>query len=259
MNHLGVRHHIIDFGILQSGTFLTIVFVVSFFLSTPSHAQVLEIEYEGFTLYLDCARRGAVKFEYTAKKDTGSLHRKSSFTLDDKTDEVPKSCQQTSTGAYRHSEFTFDRGHLVPANHLDHLRIGIVQSNHMTNILPQAKTMNRGAWKLTEEIIECYRDKETLKVTGGVIWGRNPDDDFFLESHGVKTPDYFWKVVKGKNRVIAWLIPNSHGAKRSRLDDYLLSVEKLEEFIGETISVPERLKKHTQTESWSLPPGCDKS
>jgi len=56
----------------------------------------------------------------------------------------------------------------------------------MTNILPQALNMNRGAWLQTEEIIECYRDIDELLVIGGVIWGNNPADDFFIESHGVK-------------------------------------------------------------------------
>jgi len=71
--------------------------------------------------------------------------------------------------------------------------------------------MNRGAWLLTEEIIECYRDIDELLVIGGVIWGSNPDDDYFVQSHGVKTPDAFWKVVvrgSGKDeRTIAWIVP----------------------------------------------------
>ncbi|KPJ94471.1 MAG: hypothetical protein AMJ53_05155, partial [Gammaproteobacteria bacterium SG8_11] len=129
----------------------------------------------------------------------------------------------------------------------------------MTNILPQARTMNRGAWKLTEEIIECKRDEETLNVIGGVVWGRNPDDDFFIESHGVETPDYFWKVVIGNDKAIAWLIPNSHNAKRSRLDEYIISIEELEEFLHESIQAPANLKNMKPRKSWSLPSGCDKS
>ncbi|HIG39559.1 MAG TPA: hypothetical protein EYQ14_03340, partial [Gammaproteobacteria bacterium] len=39
----------------------------------------------------------------------------------------------------------YDRGHLVPANHLDYSKKAIKQSNYMTNILPQAANMNRGA------------------------------------------------------------------------------------------------------------------
>jgi endonuclease G len=51
----------------------------------------------------------------------------------------------------------------------------------MTNILPQAANMNRGAWLQTEEIVECYRDIDELLIIGGVIWGNNPKDDYFVE------------------------------------------------------------------------------
>src|SRR5690606_35231289 len=97
---------------------------------------------------------------------------------------VPKECQQTSAKGYGRG---YDRGHQVPANHLDASAVAIEQSNYMTNILPQVSQMNRGAWKLTEEIVECYRDIDELLVIGGVIWGNNEKDDFFVQSHGVKT------------------------------------------------------------------------
>lgn len=61
--------------------------------------------------------------------------------------------------------------------------------------MPQASNMNRGAWLLTKEITECYRDIDELLIISGVIWGDNPDDDIYVDSHGVKTPDAFWKVI----------------------------------------------------------------
>lgn len=84
--------------------------------------------------------------------------------------------------AYGHN---YDRGHQVPANHLNTSEEAIKATNTMTNILPQAANMNRGAWLRTEEIIECYRDISELLVIGGVIWGNNAADDFFVVSHGV--------------------------------------------------------------------------
>ena len=236
-----------------------LVFASFTLLVAPTNglADQFELEFDGFTVLFDCELHGAVKFEYLIKKDEGNLPRKSSFTLDGE-HELPEGCQQSSSKSYKHSEFSFDRGHLVPANHLDHLKKGIKQSNYMTNILPQARTMNRGAWKLTEEITECYRDIENLQVIGGVIWGDNPDDDFFVESHSVATPDYFWKVIEGKQRLIAWLVPNSHGATRSRLDLYLTSVARIEELIDEKIDVPNKFKNLILTKSWKLPRNCDK-
>jgi len=218
--------------------------------------NLLKLDYEGFTVWADCARRGAVKFRYNAQHDTGSAKRYDKFSLDPN---VPAECQQTTAKAYGQN---YDRGHLVPANHLDHSEIAIKQSNNMTNILPQAANMNRGAWLLTEEIVECYRDIDELLVIGGVIWGDNKTDDYFVQSHGVKTPDAFWKVVvRGigqDERAIAWIVPNSQKAKRGQLDGYLVTVDEIERVTGEKIPVADYAKHDKPSASWLIPKGCNK-
>jgi len=222
---------------------------------TKQANNVLRLDYEGFTVWLDCEKRGAVKFQYTAQRDNGKFKRKKSFYIDR---DVSKQCQQTSYKGYGHK---YDRGHLVPANHLDHSKIAIRQSNYMTNILPQASSMNRGAWLMTEEITECYRDIDELLIIGGVIWGDNPNDDYFVKSHGVKTPDAFWKVIirgVGSNqRAIAWIVPNSQEAKRKQLDGYQVSVSEIERVTGEIMPVADYVK-YDKGNPWVLPRGCDK-
>jgi endonuclease G len=140
--------------------------------------------------------------------------------------------------------------------------MAIKQFNTMTNVLPQTSQMNRGAWLLTEEIIECYRDIDELLVLGGVIWGNNPADDYFVESHGVKTPDAFWKViVRGSGqdeRAIAWIVPNSTDATKKNLDRYLVTVADIEAIIGEKIPVADYAKHDKPSTSWLIPRGCNK-
>ena len=220
------------------------------------NGNILKLDYEGFTVWLDCEKRGAVKFRYNAQRDTGSTKRYDKFFLDPN---VPVECQQTSAKAYGHN---YDRGHLVPANHLDSSPSAIKATNTMTNILPQAANMNRGAWLLTEEIIECYRDIDELLVIGGVIWGNNLKDDYFIESHGVKTPDAFWKVVirgTGQDeRAIAWIVPNSQGAIKKNLDQYLVSVDDVEKVTGEKIPVADYAKHEKPSQSWLIPRDCNK-
>jgi len=224
--------------------------------SFSAHAsEIKRLDYEGFTVWLDCDKRGAVRFQYNAQHDTGSFKRHKSFHIDPN---VSLSCQQLSAKTYKQKGQRYDRGHLVPANHLDYSKVAIRQSNFMTNILPQAANMNRGAWLLTEEITECYRDIDELLVIGGVLWGNNPNDDFFTESHGVKTPDAFWKVIIRNDRAIAWIIPNSADAKRNRLDDYIVTIQDLELVTGETIPVDEYLKHEKPEHSWLIPRGCNK-
>lgn len=215
--------------------------------------KLLRLNYEGFTVWLDCARRGAVKWRYNAQHDQGNAARDDSFRLDPS---VPKECQQTSATAYGKG---YDRGHQVPANHLDASQVAIKQSNYMTNILPQAANMNRGAWLLTEEIVECYRDIDELLVLGGVLWGDNPKDDYFVKSHGVETPDAFWKVVvRGKGQAIAWIVPNSAKATADTLDSYLVTVAEIEQKTGEKLPVTGDARTRKPKQSWTIPIGCNK-
>jgi endonuclease G len=215
--------------------------------------QLLRLNYEGFTVWLDCEKRGAVKWRYNAQHDSGNEPRDGSFRLDPG---VPKDCQQTSAQGYGHG---YDRGHQVPANHLDAAAVAIKQSNYMTNILPQVAQMNRGAWKLTEDIVECYRDIDELLVLGGVIWGNNPADDFFVKSHGVKTPDAFWKVVvRGNGNAIAWIVPNTQAAVEAKLDSYLVTVAEVEKRTGEKLPVTGDARTTRPRGSWVVPMGCNK-
>jgi endonuclease G len=224
--------------------------------STNSTAKIQRVDYDGFTVWLDCNQHGAIKFQYNAQRDTGNFPRLEKFYVDKN---VPKECQQTSAKTYGRN---YDRGHLVPANHLDYSKQAIADSNSMANILPQAATMNRGAWLLTEEIIECYRDIDELLVIGGVIWGDNPKDDYFVKSHGIKTPDAYWKVVirgaLNNEQVIAWIVPNSSAAQRSKLDSYLVSVARIESLTGEKIPASAELKNEVLKKSWLVPKGCNK-
>ena len=224
-------------------------------VATPPE-KLMRLDYEGFTVWVDCEKRGAVKFQYNAQHDNGSLPREEKFALDPN---VPAQCQQTTANAYGHN---YDRGHLVPANHLDYSAAAIKATNNMTNILPQAANMNRGAWLETEEIVECYRDITELLVIGGVIWGNNPADDYFVKSHGVKTPDAYWKVVirgSGQNeQAIAWIVPNSKDAIRKNVNQYLVTVHEIERITGEKIPVAEYAKDSKPAASWTIPIGCNK-
>ncbi len=59
---------------------------------------------------------------------------------------------------------------------------------------------------------------------------------------------------------IAWIVPNTSDATRSKLDDYLVSIDRIEKDTGEyfqTIDKDEKVMPATR--SWRLPSGCDLS
>lgn len=219
--------------------------------------DILKLDYQGFTVWVDCNQRGAIKFRYIAQRDTGNIKRSNHFSTDPN---VPAECRQWSVKAYGHG---YDRGHQVAANHMDNSEVAIKQTNFITNILPQASKMNHGAWYQTEEITDCYRDIDELLVIGGVIWGNNQENDYFVSSHGIKTPDAYWKVIirgHGQNeRAIAWIIPNNQQATKTQLDHYLVTVADIEKITGEVIPVANYAKHEKPSQSWLIPRGCNKS
>jgi len=234
-----------------------IIFLWVFTTCNANSADFRYIQYDGFHLTVDCEKRSAIRFAYTIGPDTANLKRRTSFSKDP---DFSTECQQFSGKSYSGSPEPFDRGHLVPANHLDNLELGIHQSNYVTNILPQARNMNRGAWLHTEEIIECHRENGLLHVYGGAIYDLDRSRDFFTGSHGIKTPSAFWKVIISKTSHIAWIVPNTSDATRSKLDEYLVSIDQIEKDTGEYFqTIYKDEKVIPATTSWKLPPGCDLS
>ncbi len=67
--------------------------------------NILKLDYSGFTVWLDCSKRGAIKFQYVAQRDNGNTKRHDKFFLDPN---VPAECQQFSSNAYGQG---YDRGH----------------------------------------------------------------------------------------------------------------------------------------------------
>lgn len=247
---------------MKHATLAAILVAVS--MPAFSANPTLQKDYQGFTAWLDCKEHAVSKFRYTASHDLGDHGRSSTFRLDPT---VPYECQPASAESFKTTApnaLTYERGHQVPANHLDFSEEAIKQSNYMTNILPQTWQLNRGAWAQTEKIIECYREQVELLVLGGAIWkntARHRQNDHFVGSHNIRTPEQFWKVViAGDGTTIAWLMPNTETATAKNLDLYLIKPAQLE--LAAKIKLPEVPKawrKIRPKQSWPIPAGCDPS
>ena len=227
--------------------------VVTFLLAgVPALGAGEEIErrYQGFTLWIDCERKAAIRFYYHLGRDVGSVKRDYAYYDDPEFDQT---CQQTSTESYNENSNIedHDRGHLVPFNHMDDSLIASHQTNYMTNILPQAKSMNQGAWKHTEEITECFREFDDLDIYGGPIWGSN---DVRLEEHSVDVPEAFWKVIIRSDDTIAWRIPNKNmeSVGFKHLNEYLVSIDEIEQDIDYVIPINEKWKTKVPEKSWDV-------
>lgn len=225
------------------------------------------LDYGRFVLLFDCAERTALRYRYSLGPDRGRLRRPAAFRLDPA---LPEGCaQQRSAASYASVHPGYDRGHLVTSNHMDDDARALESANYMTNIVPQASRLNQGIWVRAENIAECYRDLAPLDVIGGVVYGTGAGagaDDYFLASHGIRTPEYFWKAVitsdpaGGALRAIAWFVPNR--ADAGPLDRYLVSLRTLQELVGPSaldLRLPPDVLDQTPDATWPQPPGCDLS
>lgn len=223
---------------------------------------VIRQDYGGYQLTYDCTTHTALQYSYTLGFDNGTAARPTSFTLDPT---LPAGCgQQTTASSYAAAIHPgYDRGHLVSSNHMDYDAQYIQRANYMTNIVPQVATFNRGIWLDAENVAECYRDIAPVQVYGGVVYS-DPSNDWFLASHGIRTPEYFWKAIvttdptTGAAKAIAWYIPNVEGL--TALDPYLVSIDELERLVGTElvgITAPVAVKAMKPATSWPLPAGCN--
>ena len=78
-------------------TFYFLALLTSF--SAPA-SEIKRIDYEGFTVWVDCDKRGAVKFQYNTQNDTGSFKRHKSFHIDS---DASASCQPYPTSWHSHT------------------------------------------------------------------------------------------------------------------------------------------------------------
>jgi endonuclease G, mitochondrial len=226
---------------------------------TSFSANQITLDYGGFKLLYDCDLKSAIRFEYKLDRDTGNFSRLTTFNYDPK---LPRSCsQQLTTNSYASVVSGWDRGHLVASNHMDYDAAYLLSANYMTNIVPQLASFNQGLWKETENITECYRDLAPIQVIGGVIYS-DASNDFFLASHGIKTPDYFWKTLITTNstnqiETISWLFPNQNGL--ANLNTFIVSIDELERSVGADLiglDLASAIKLQKAAKSWELPKNC---
>ena len=210
-------------------------------------AATTTLDYGGFKLEFDCEQKSALRWEYQLDGPGGNAPRPRAYYYDPNLD---KNCQQFSLGAYK-TQGGYDRGHLVTSFHMNMSPEMRKKAHYMNNIVPQVSSFNQGIWGTTEKATECRRDVG-VQVYGGVIY-TDESNDYFVESHGIKTPEFFWKVLVADGEVLAWLFPNSDSLTSSA-EDYRVTVSDIEKQLNDglgPIPVQENMKSTKSFRTWS--------
>ena len=220
-------------------------------------SNLIEIDFGRWNIIYNCEKRGYEYFTYSTVPDSGLYSRFKPFHQET---QLPKHCRQFSTDTYKQPEGAqqYHRGHGVHQNIWDHDETLMKQSNSFANIVPHAAYLNSyGVWRVTEKLTECYRDKGTVTVWGGNIWGNDSTNDKFLVSHGVVTPDRLWKVIEFPDgEVQAWLMPNDDSPKSKLIDNYLVSPKTISEITGLSFPISASELNEKDKVSKKQPKGC---
>lgn len=108
----------------------------------------------------------------------------------------------------------YDRGHMVPASDMREDTASMRQSFYLSNIVPQAPSVNRGVWRTIENkarrmVTEFNGD--TYIVTGAIVSQHSP-----RIGDGVCVPTALYKIVIQNNTARAFMVPNQPGATSVR-------------------------------------------
>lgn len=166
-----------------------------------------------------------VAWELTRDEAQGEEPRSNKFSRDYDID----GCAEPSD--YRGSGY--DRGHMAPAADMKWNPKAMDESFYMTNMCPQAKILNTGAWKKLEEKCRQWamRDSAIVIVCGPVLT-KEPMD--YIGDNRVAVPHSFFKVVlapyANPPRGIGFIMPNSRvegGMQRAAV-----SIDEVERVTG---------------------------
>ena len=164
------------------------------------------VKYEGFSLSFNKKMHvpNWVVWELTGEEVAGTYPRKDNFRDDDN---VAGSAEK-----WDYSYSGYDRGHMAPAGDLKWSKKAMDESFYMTNMCPQAKSLNTGAWKRLEEKCRQWAtiDGAIIIVCGPVL--TDPINEYIGDSR-VAVPQRFFKVILSpyvdEPRGIGFIMPNS--------------------------------------------------
>ena len=167
-----------------------------------------------------------VAWHLTSDRLTGPAKRKGISFMEDT--EAPGVLVNT----HDYARSGFDRGHMCPAGDNKWSQQAMRESFLLTNICPQAPSLNRGDWNEME--IQCRKWAETygdIYIVAGPILYRGHHKQ--IGAHRVTVPEAFFKVVlcmKGEPKAIGFIYKNGDGNRPK--GDYVNTVDEVERITG---------------------------
>lgn len=187
-----------------------------------------------------------VAWELTADEVTGTYEQGRQFSRDPDVG-FPKASRED------YSNSGWDKGHMAPHADMKWSRQAMMESDYFTNICPQNKEMNAGAWRKIEEMTRrVAKHCGAVYVVCGPVY--DSDEPRHIGPACVHVPDRFFKALAVSTsdgyRTVAFLVSNDYqvGTPRS----YAVTVDSVESVIGRNLfpSLPEEAEAVYNWNDW---------
>lgn len=196
-------------------------------VDVPADLPDLRKDYTGFRVSFNRENHTPnwVAWELLGSETSGETGRYNKFWQDTDIEGCPVTRDYSNSG--------YDRGHMCPAADQKWSREAMVDCFSLANIVPQAKSLNTGAWKTLEskERLWAQRDSAIL-IVAGPIYGAS--DTQRIGETGVRVPGAFFKVLAApylaEPRGIAFVYPNMTAP--GNMENYVMTIREVEKLTG---------------------------
>ena len=228
---------------------------------TVSPASMTEqiIEHKGFVASYNAVTLNPnwVAYELTKEEASGQeASRTDKFTPDPAVKGVISDTHDYTGSGY-------DRGHMAPAADMKWDKDAMAESFYMTNICPQDRELNGGAWLELEQKCRYWAKKYgSLYIVTGPYY-LNTEEFNVIGDNEVAVPDAFFKAVcqcrNGRWVGVAFVLPNNRMANNTDLltnacpivaVEYLTKLNIFANFDAETAAA---VKNEVNDEDWIIP------
>lgn len=191
-----------------------------------------------------------VTYELLPKNALGCVARTNAFATNQFVPNGPRPDDYAGTG--------YDKGHMSPDGDLSWDVQVEYESFLMTNMSPQAGSLNRGIWKLLETSVRGWavqRNQSYTIYVGGVY-----DNNDKKIGQGVVVPHAFYKIVINNqtSEVAGWWFPHvaPYPNLGNDLTKFRMSISAIQQGSGVSYKYPSKAKELQPGQEWPVDYGA---
>lgn len=210
----------------------------------PGTPSVLK-SYRGMDLSFNpkCHIPNWVAWELTAEETDGNVGRTNKFASDPDVE----GCADT----WDYSYSGYDRGHMAPAGDMKWDADAMAETFMLTNICPQAKSLNAGSWKGLEEKCRQWAEADSaIYIVCGPVIDGNPIE--YIGDTRVYVPRKFFKVIISPYTVpargIGFIMPNAK--VKGGMQACAVTIDSVESLTGHDFfaSLPDDIERDIESQ-----------